>query len=349
MSLATRIDGSRLDRLNALLEEVLPANRFQAARLGSRRKLERPEDYFALPLLTKQELAADGAAHPPFGTNLTHPLERYTRYHQTSGTTGAPLRVLDTPETWDWWGRCWGAVLRAAGVTPKDRLFFAFSFAPSIGFWSAFHGATMLGALCIPAGGASSRQRLRMILASEATVLLATPTFYQGWMRRIEPPAFASVRLAVVGAEKLRPSLASAWRERFGQELFEGYGCTELSPVVSVNLPRRAELAGAEEAARAGSVGRPLPGVAVRIVDAESGEPLPPEHEGRVRVYGASVMAGYLDEPERTAEVLCGGWYDTGDLAPYRDRLADLERQVEAERNAAPLNRSRAGEPGSGP
>jgi acyl-[acyl-carrier-protein]-phospholipid O-acyltransferase/long-chain-fatty-acid--[acyl-carrier-protein] ligase len=83
---------------------------------------------------------------------------------------------------------------------------------------------------------------------------------------------------------------------------------------VSVNLPRREGLAGAEESARPGSVGRPLPGVAVRIVDVASGEPLPPGEEGRVRVYGASVMRGYLDEPERTAEVLRDGWYDTGDL-----------------------------------
>ncbi len=166
-----------LKRLNALLEEILPSNRFQAARLGDRRRLGGREDFLQLPLLTKKDLAADAIANGPFGTNLTYPLEKYTRFHQTSGTTGTPLRVLDTPATWDWWGRCWGAVLRQAGVTSADRLFFAFSFAPSIGFWSAFHGATMLGALCIPSGGASTRQRLKMIHETGATALLCTPSY----------------------------------------------------------------------------------------------------------------------------------------------------------------------------
>ncbi|HLF93538.1 MAG TPA: AMP-binding protein [Planctomycetota bacterium] len=166
-----------VSRVNALLEEILPANRFQTGRLGAHRRLSGPDDFARLPLLTKRDLAADAIANGPFGTNLTYPLENYTRFHQTSGTTGTPLRVLDTPATWDWWGRCWGAVLRQAGVTAADRLFFAFSFAPSIGFWSAFHGATMMGALCIPSGGASTRQRLRMILDTGATAILCTPSY----------------------------------------------------------------------------------------------------------------------------------------------------------------------------
>src|SRR5262249_8810788 len=128
-----------LARMDALLAEVLPRNAFQRGRLGDRRACGTREDYQRLPFLTKPDLVADALAHPPFGTNLTYPLEEYTRYHQTSGTTAAPLRVLDTPRTWDWWGRCWLEVLRQAGVTAADRLFFAFSFAPSIGFWSAHH------------------------------------------------------------------------------------------------------------------------------------------------------------------------------------------------------------------
>lgn len=166
-----------LPRLNKLFEEILPANDFQRERLSSYRSCSSANEYRQLPLLTKADLIADALAHPPFGTNLTYPLEKYTRYHQTSGTTGTALRVLDTAETWDWWGRCWVEVLRLAGVTAQDRLFFAFSFAPSIGFWSSYHGATMLGALCIPAGGASSAQRLRMILDTGATVLLCTPSY----------------------------------------------------------------------------------------------------------------------------------------------------------------------------
>jgi len=168
---------SGLYRVGDLLDEVLPRNSFQQGRLGTRRACSTPDEYRRLPFLTKQDLVADSLAHPPFGSNLTYPLEQYTRYHQTSGTTAAPLRVLDTPRTWDWWGRCWLEVLRQAGVTAGDRLFFAFSFAPSIGFWSAHHGATLLGALCIPSGGASSVQRLRMILDTGATVLLGTPSY----------------------------------------------------------------------------------------------------------------------------------------------------------------------------
>ena len=99
------------------------------------------EDYRRLPFTTKDELSADGKAHPPYGTNLTFPLEQYIRIHQTSGTTGEPLRCLDTEESWNWWGRCWEAVYNAAGVTSSDRIFFAFSFGPFIGFWSAYEGA----------------------------------------------------------------------------------------------------------------------------------------------------------------------------------------------------------------
>jgi len=167
----------RLDRLNALLEEILPANRFQLARLGERRRIHSLDDYLSLPLLRKQELVEDAAANPPYGTNLTYPLETYTRYHQTSGTTGTPLRILDTLETWDWWGRCWLEVYKAAGVTAGDTLFFAFSFAPSIGFWSSYKSAEMLGALLVPSGGAGSEQRLRMIRDVGATVLMCTPSY----------------------------------------------------------------------------------------------------------------------------------------------------------------------------
>jgi len=174
----TPLDQSgRLDRLNQLFEEILPTNHFQRARLGDDRRVQSQSDYRSLPPLTKAELVEDSTANPPFGTNLTYPLETYTRYHQTSGTTGAPLRILDTDATWNWWGRCWLEVYKAAGVTSKDILFFAFSFAPSIGFWSSYKSAEMLGALLIPTGGASSEQRLAMIRDTGATVLMCTPSY----------------------------------------------------------------------------------------------------------------------------------------------------------------------------
>ena len=96
---ATTPSQDQLARLNELFKEILPANPFQRTRLGDDRACDTPDDYGNLPLLTKDDLVADSAANPPFGTNLTYPLEKYTRYHQTSGTTGPPLRVLDTAET----------------------------------------------------------------------------------------------------------------------------------------------------------------------------------------------------------------------------------------------------------
>ena len=94
---------------------------------------------------SKDELVADQISYPPYGTNLTFPEPHYTRIHQTSGTTGQPLRWLDDTDSWNWWGKCWKDVYQAAGVSVEDRIFFAFSFGPFIGFWSAFEGAKQLG------------------------------------------------------------------------------------------------------------------------------------------------------------------------------------------------------------
>ncbi len=134
-------------------------------------------DLVGLPLTRKSELMNDQAAHGPFGTNLTYPLEAYVRMHQTSGTTGVPLKVFDTNESWDWWGRCWGHVLAGAGVTSSDRLFMAFAFGPFIGFWAAVEGARKIGAVMIPGGGRDSQQRLEMMREAGATVLCCTPSY----------------------------------------------------------------------------------------------------------------------------------------------------------------------------
>lgn len=223
-----------LSRMGALLDEVLDGNRLQRSRLGDGCRCGTLEEYRRLPFLTKRDLVLNALAHPPFGTNLTYPLEHYTRYHQTSGTSAAPLRVLDTPQTWDWWGHCWLEVLRGAGVTARDRLLFAFSFAPSIGFWSAIHGATLMGALCIPTGGASSAQRLRMILDTGATVLLGTPSYilHLAEVARSEGIALsdAQVRVMIHAGEpgasipSTRARLAEAWNA----QVIDHAGATEI-------------------------------------------------------------------------------------------------------------------------
>src|SRR5205823_10383363 len=106
-----------------------------------------------------------------------YPLERYTRFHQTSGTSGAPLRWLDTPESWEAMIESWTEVLQAAAVEPRDRIYFAFSFGPFIGFWLAFEAAARLGCLCVPGGGLSTSARVRQILDLQASVLCCTPTY----------------------------------------------------------------------------------------------------------------------------------------------------------------------------
>ncbi len=172
----------QLHRFRHALEPVLEHNRFHRSRLAGA-GVESPadvaswEDFRRLPFTTKQELTDDQAAHPPYGSNLTWPRDRYTRIHQTSGTTGQPLVCPDTDESWAWWCRCWASVYRAVGVTPRDRIFFAFSFGPFVGFWSAYDGARRIGALALPGGGMSSLQRVRALLTHEVTVLVCTPTY----------------------------------------------------------------------------------------------------------------------------------------------------------------------------
>jgi acyl-[acyl-carrier-protein]-phospholipid O-acyltransferase/long-chain-fatty-acid--[acyl-carrier-protein] ligase len=137
------------------------------------------------------------------------------------------------------------------------------------------------------------------------TIIISTPTFYSSYIRKIQPEQLAQMRYAIVGAEKLRPPIAAAFRDRFGLDLIEGYGCTEMAPVVAVNMPEP----------RAGSVGRPIPGVGARVVDPVTGEgPLVGE-EGMLLVSGPNRMRGYLDDPELTASVFHREWYATGDIA----------------------------------
>ena len=137
------------------------------------------------------------------------------------------------------------------------------------------------------------------------TVLISTPTFCLSYVRKCEPEQFAHLRYAVVGAERLREPIAAAFKEKFGLDLIEGYGCTEMAPVVAANV----------NPSRRGSVGRPLPGVTVKVVDQESGKGPLTGIEGLLLVSGHNRMLGYLGEPERTREAFLGEWYVTGDIA----------------------------------
>ena len=149
----------------------------------------------------------------------------------------------------------------------------------------------------------------------QGKMLISTPTFCASYLRRCTPEQFAHLKYAIVGAEKLRPPLAAAFREQFGVSLLEGYGCTEMSPVVSVNLPDVESLRERQIGTKVGSVGHPIPGVAARIVDQQTGEGPLFDREGLLLVKGLNLMAGYLDQPQKTAEVMRDGWYVTGDIA----------------------------------
>jgi acyl-[acyl-carrier-protein]-phospholipid O-acyltransferase/long-chain-fatty-acid--[acyl-carrier-protein] ligase len=149
----------------------------------------------------------------------------------------------------------------------------------------------------------------------QATILMSTPTCYAAYLRQCSAAAFASLRYAIAGAEKLRPALAHAFQAKYGLDLLEGYGCTEMAPVVAVNVPNVDDGAHRQLGFKPGTVGRPLPGIAAKIVDPETGAPLPEGHEGLLLVHGPNRMLGYLGQPEKTAAVVRDGWYVTGDIA----------------------------------
>jgi phenylacetate-CoA ligase len=236
---AARLRGHQLERARALVRAALGANPFwtakwRAAGLASADDLRHWEDLRRLPLTTKSELVADQAAHPLFGSNLTYPIERYVRVHQTSGTSGVPLRWLDTQASWEWWAHCWGFVLAGAGVRPGDRAFFPFSFGLFIGLWAGFEGARALGALAIPGGGQDSATRLAAMEALGVTVLVCTPSYalhlLQVARERGLDPEKLPVRVTVhagepgAGIPSVRARIEAGW----GARAFDHAGMTEM-------------------------------------------------------------------------------------------------------------------------
>ncbi|MGA2350238.1 MAG: acyl-[ACP]--phospholipid O-acyltransferase [Terracidiphilus sp.] len=149
----------------------------------------------------------------------------------------------------------------------------------------------------------------------KVTFLIATPTFLQAYMKRCSPESFGSLQFVLVGAEKLPERVALAFEDIFGIRPLEGYGCTECSPVVTVNGRDFRAPGFRQVGARRGKIGHPLPGVSVKVVDLDSGESVTPGIPGMLLVKGPNVMKGYLGKSEKTAEVLRDGWYTTGDVA----------------------------------
>ncbi|HVX13629.1 MAG TPA: AMP-binding protein [Pirellulales bacterium] len=223
----------QLGRLNALLADILPANPFYAAALGH---VELPlrswSDLQRLPPTTKDQLVAGG----DFAANRTWPRDRYVRYHQTSGTRGRPLAVLDTADDWLWWIDCWQYVLDAAEVTATDCLMMAFSFGPFVGFWSAYDAAAARGCLVVPGGGMTSAARLELIRTSGATVVCCTPSYAlhlaEVGRQRQTDVGELGVRVLILAGEPggsipaTRDRIERAWRAR----VIDHAGATEVGP-----------------------------------------------------------------------------------------------------------------------
>ena len=207
------------------------------------------------------------------------------------------------------------SVSQALSLGKQDVVLGVLPFFHSLGFMTTLWAPLLLGAKCVYHNNPTDAKTVGKLAHEHgATIMLGTPTFYQQYLRRCSAEQLASVRIAGVGAEKLREELADAWLEKFGGELFEGYGCTELSPVVSFNLPDAEGMGARERCHKRGTIGRAISGVAVHIVDRETGELCAPGEEGLIRVRGANMMRGYLNQPNLTAEAMKDGWYETGDI-----------------------------------
>ena len=317
------IESTQLEQLRTLVAELFPANRFYARKLqsaGITFDIGSLDDFSRrFPFTTKEELAEDQLRNPPFGSNLTFPLDRYTRFHQTSGTMGTPLRWLDTPESWDWMVESWMEVFGAAGVRTGDRVFFAFSFGPFIGFWLAFESAARLGCLCLPGGGLSSAARLRVMMDNGATVLCCTPTYALrlGEAAREEKidPSASRVKTIIVAGEPggsilaTRARIESLWA---GARVFDHHGMTEVGPV-TYECPARAGVLHIIESAYVAEIvhpgtGRPVPpgevGELVLTTLGRTGSPLL-----RYRT-GDLVKPDTRHPPLATQPCVCGGRAD---------------------------------------
>lgn len=221
----------------------------------------------------------------------------------SSGSTGVPKGIQLTH--WNILANAEGLALRLP-PSASDCMLGVLPFFHSFGYTFALWFPILYGIRAAYHGNPTDARTIGELAEQhQATYFLSTPTFCQQYARKIAPHQFSSLRYILVGAEKLRDSVAGEFRDHFGIELFAGYGCTELGPGVAVNTPADS---------RAGSVGRPLDGIEVRIADPDTLEPLPQGRQGMILVNGPSRMPGYYQAPELTRQAIRDGFYVTGDL-----------------------------------
>jgi phenylacetate-CoA ligase len=274
------VSQSQAASLRALLAEIIPQNRFYSAKYQAAgvdvSAVQSLADLARLPYTTKVELLADQQVNPPYGTVLTYPRERYRRLHQTSGTSGKPLRWLDTAASWQAMLDIWKTIFQIVGIRSGDRLFFPFSFGPFLGFWTAFEAASRADCMCIPGGGLSSVARLRHLIDHEANVVFCTPTYA---LRLVEAAreegidlAGSSVRNLIVAGEPggsipaTRQRIELAW----GARVFDHHGLTETGPI-SIECP-----------ANPGGLHVIETGYIAEVIDPQTLEPLPPGQTGEL-------------------------------------------------------------------
>ncbi len=269
----------------------------------------------------REELAATLAACllPPHaltkfaGSDRRATLDDIATIIFSSGSTGEPKGVVLTHYN------------IASNVEQLNQVFMLHASDRILGILPFFHSFGFTGTLCLPAAtgiGAvfhpnplDSRAIGALVSKYSVTMLLATPTFLNAYTRRCAPEDFGSLRLVMAGAEKLPDRISQAFEDHFGIRPHEGYGCTECSPAVTVNTTDFRASSFRQVGAKRGSIGHPLPGIAVKIVDPDTLVPVSLNEPGLLLVRGPNVMRGYLNKPEKTADVLRDGWYNTGDIA----------------------------------
>jgi len=294
----TRLQEGRL----RLLAQALPGNRFYTDKLAAAgveiAALRGLADLVRLPFTTKAELLREQEQNPPYGRLLTEDVSHYRRLHQTSGTSGQPLRWLDTEASWGALLDTWAAFFRIIGLRTEDRAFFPFSFGPFLGFWTAFEAAVRHGCLCLPGGGLSTTARLRFLLENRVTVVFCTPTYA---LRLAEIARQEGISLAQAGVRALvvagepggsipatRARIEEAWQAR----VFDHSGMTEIGPL-SIECPQQP-----------GGLHPLESDFVIEVIDPDSEQPVPPGTPGELVVTTLHRVASPLLR-YRTGDLVC--------------------------------------------
>jgi acyl-[acyl-carrier-protein]-phospholipid O-acyltransferase/long-chain-fatty-acid--[acyl-carrier-protein] ligase len=250
----------------------------------------------------------------------------------SSGSTGDPKGVMLTHRNL---AANAESMIQAIDPRPSDLLLGILPFFHSFGYTVTLWVPLQVGAsLIFHPDPRQAKEIGELCRKYGCTIFLTTPTLLRFCLKRCEPDDFKTLRILMVGAEKLPPALAQEFKAKLGVLPLEGYGCTELSPVAAANVPDWEEGGVRQIGNKPGSIGQPVPGVAAAIVDPDTRQPLPPNKEGMLMIYGGNVMKGYLGRTEATREVIRDGWYITGDIAKYdedgfitiTDRLARFSK-----------------------